>query len=104
MTASERSGGDGSGKLSGSSPIVRIRDLIAADMDGDVVMMNYERGEYFGIGGVGARVWELLAEPVTMAQIVGTVCSEFDVDEERCALDMRVFVEELIKNGLARPA
>jgi len=30
---------------------VRNPDLIAADMDGDTVMMSIECGEYYGIGG-----------------------------------------------------
>jgi hypothetical protein len=75
-------------------------DLIAADMDGDKVMMSIERGEYFGISGVGPRVWELLAAPISISKITQVICDEYEVDETTCLADMRTFVEELIKHGL----
>ena len=80
---------------------VRKPDLIAAEMDGDLVMMSVERGEYFGVGGIGARVWELLAQPTTVAEIARTICAEYDVDEARCLADMQAFVDALVQNGLA---
>ena len=64
--------------------IVRDPDMIAAEMDGDLVMMSIERGEYFGIGGVGTRAWELLVEPATVDQLCVVVCDEFDVDADVC--------------------
>jgi hypothetical protein len=74
---------------------VRSPDLVAADMDGDTVMMSIERGEYFGIGGVGSRVWQLLEHPLSIKEIVRAVCAEFDVDEATCQADMIAFIGEL---------
>ena len=73
----------------------RNPDLVATEMDGDIVMMSIERGEYYGIDGVGPRVWELLESPVTTADIVKTVCEEFEVDETTCRADMERFLGEL---------
>lgn len=78
----------------------RNPDLIAADMDGDVVMMSIDRGDYYGIGGVGARVWELLESPKTLDDIVQTICREFEVDQVRCHVDMARFLDELQAHGV----
>lgn len=78
----------------------RNPDLIAADMDGETVMMSIERGDYYGIGGVGSRVWELLETPRTMADIVQAICAEFDVDEASCRADMEHFLGELHSHGI----
>ena len=51
--------------IQGTTVVVRDPDMIAAEMDGDLVMMSIERGEYFGVGGVGPRLWELLEAPWT---------------------------------------
>ena len=82
--------------------IVRNPEMVAAEMDGDLVMMSIERGEYFGIGGVGTRAWELLEQPTTVAQLCVVVCQEFDVDEARCRADMLGFVNELLTLGLVQ--
>lgn len=82
----------------------RNPDLIAADMDGDIVMMSIEHEEYYGISGVGPRVWELLATPISVADITRVICAEYAVDEATCQSDMQAFVEELMRLGLVSVA
>jgi hypothetical protein len=86
-----------------TSRVVRNPDLVSADMDGEIVMMSLERGEYYGIGGVGTRVWQLLEQPMTLDQICRTMCSEFEVDESKCRTDMLAFVSDLARNGMVLP-
>jgi hypothetical protein len=88
-------------ELSLDTTFTRNPRLIAADMDGDTVMMSIESGEYFGLGGVGTRVWDLLAAPHTLAQLVQTICAEYEVDAATCEADVRRFLGDLLKNGLA---
>lgn len=83
---------------------VRNPDLIAADLDGDTVMMSIERGEYFGLSGVGSRVWQLLAEPMALPAIVRTICAEYEVDEPTCQADMQAFLADLQQQGLINAA
>ena len=82
--------------------IVRDPDMIAAEMDGDLVMMSIERGEYFGVGGVGTLAWELLEQPITVDQICAAVCEEFDVDAGTCRADLLGFANELLTLGLVQ--
>ena len=84
--------------------LVRDPDLIAADMDGDLVMLSIERGEYFGVGGVGTRVWELLEQPVSVEGLTAAICAEYEVDEATCRADMLRFAQELLDLGLVKPA
>jgi hypothetical protein len=46
------------------STVVHHPDIVAADMDGETVMMSIEAGEYFGLNDVGTFLWEFMAEPV----------------------------------------
>lgn len=86
-----------------SDPAVTYRqhpNLVAAPMDGDLVMMSIERGTYYGIHGVGGRVWELLAQPQTLLQLTQAICGEFEVDPQTCSQDLQVFLEDLSEHGL----
>ena len=80
--------------------IIRSPDLITTDMDGDTVMMSIERGTYFGIGGVGPRVWDLLAQPLNVNQLTDSICAEYKVDPETCRADVFQFVNALLERGL----
>ena len=90
--------------LTSTTLFTRNPNLVAANIDGDLVMMSIEQGEYFGITGVGSRVWELLATPTTVADIARVICTEYAVEEAACQADMQTFVEELIQLGLVSAA
>lgn len=84
--------------------IIRNPHMITADMDGETVMMGVAQGAYFGLGGIGSRVWELLAQPMTMAQLVEAVCAEYAVDEATCRADVQQFLDALAAQGLVQAA
>ena len=54
------------------------------DLDGEKVMMNLDKGEYFMMNEVGSRIWEIISEPINVRRIIDTLCSEYEVDEEIC--------------------
>ena len=54
------------------------------DLDGEKVMMNLDKGEYFMINEVGSRIWEIISEPINVKEIISTLRNEYEVDEETC--------------------
>ena len=54
------------------------------DLDGEKVMMNLDKGQYFMMNEVGSRIWEIISEPINVRRIIDTLCSEYEVDEETC--------------------
>lgn len=88
--------------LKPDTPLIRDPDLVAADMDGDLVMMSIDNGEYYGVGGVGPRIWELLESPRTVEQITAAIVEEFEVEADTCREDMLGFIRQLLDMGLVR--
>ena len=80
--------------------VIRNSDLISTEMDGDTVMMSIERGEYFGLGGVGTRAWALLAQPTCVDAMAQTICNEFEVDLPTATADLQKFVQDLLDHSL----
>lgn len=54
------------------------------DLDGEKVMMNLDKGEYFMMNEVGSRIWEIISEPMDVKNIVNSLRKEYEVDEETC--------------------
>lgn len=86
------------------SLLTRNPDLVAAGMSGDIVMMSIERGLYFGISGVGTRVWELLEQPKSVEALTRAIHAEYEVDEATCQADLLAFARELVKHGVVSVA
>jgi hypothetical protein len=88
--------------LSLSSVVVRSPDQVSGDLDGKVVLLSVQNGEYYNMNEVGSTVWSLVEQPISVAQLVEKLLAEFDVDRARCEGEVLVFLERLRKDGLIR--
>ncbi|TXH34103.1 MAG: lasso peptide biosynthesis PqqD family chaperone [Burkholderiaceae bacterium] len=82
----------------------RNADILAASLDGELVMMSIQAGNYYSIGGVGTRVWELLEQPKSLEELVDAVVADYAVERDRCATDVAAFVDELLGLNLIEQA
>lgn len=87
-------------KIGRDTVIMRGSEHVEAEMAGQTVMMSIAQGKYFALEGTARRIWELLVEPASVGQIVEWLVEEYEVDRERCAAEVEVFVRQLIENGL----
>jgi hypothetical protein len=79
--------------------VQRSGDWIAARVGDELVMMSAERGQYVGLTGVGARIWELVDSPQPIESICERLVDEFDVAPDVCRADVLEFLEDLAKQG-----
>ena len=80
--------------------VTTTQNQVASDLEGEVVVLNVMDGVYYGLDGVGARVWELLAEPRTLSDILADLLQRYAVDAERCEQDLRGLLLDLEQRGL----
>ena len=66
----------------------------------EAAMMSLTAGKYYGLNAVGARIWELLAHPMTVAQLCARICEEFEVDPQTCEAAVIKFANEILDNGI----
>lgn len=77
---------------------------LATPMDDETVMMDIEKGTYFGIRGVGTLIWKLLEKPQTVSSLTDAIGAVYEVDSETARADVSVFLDNLADNGLVTPA
>jgi len=66
----------------------------------EMVLLDFERGIYYGLNPVGARVWELLAEGKSTDEIIELLTDEFDVEATDAKDDVMTLMDDLAANGL----
>ena len=64
------------------SVIVQEDEPVAAEVDGEVVMLSERAGAYFGLDGIGSEIWRLIEEPRRVSELCGTLAQRYDVDAE----------------------
>jgi hypothetical protein len=86
--------------LSAESRIVLAKDQVSCDLAGEAAIVNLNNGVYYGLDAIGARVWNLMREPVTFASVVDSMLAEYQVDRPTLERDLRAFVNQLAEQGL----
>jgi hypothetical protein len=86
--------------LSATSTVVVAGDPIWLDLDGEVAILNLNKGMYYGLNSGGASIWGLLREPRTVSQILDALLKEYEVEPELCREDLMRLLSELAEVGL----
>ncbi len=68
----------------------------------EVVLLNLEEHEYYGLDSVGADIWRLLLEHGSVEGAAKALLSVYDVDEQTARTDVRTLVDELMASGLLK--
>lgn len=89
-------------EISPGAVVVAVRDQVSADLEGEAVILNLADGVYYGLDGVGARIWELLREPRSAAELRDAVTAEYDVDAATAWRDLSALLAELAARRLVR--
>ena len=77
------------------SVITKNTEIDDTDLDGEKVMMNLDKGQYFMMNEVGSRIWELIEGNTPIVNIIETLTNEYDVDEETCENTVMEFLGRL---------
>jgi len=74
--------------------------MVTTKMDGEIVMMSIDNGEYYGLDRVGSRIWEIIEKPVLVNALIDTLLDEFEVGREQCEMDTFEFLNQLFEKKL----
>ena len=76
------------------------RDVMARKVGDETVMLDLANGTYFGLDPVGTRIWELMGEGMTLAEICDVMMNEFEVSRDVIERDVARLADELAERGL----
>ena len=70
------------------------------NLDGQIVILDMSSGVYYGLDEVGARVWQLMSDGKSLAQIIDELLAEYSVERGELEQDILRLSEELITRNL----
>ena len=75
-------------------------DVIVRELNGEAIILDVVRGEYFGLDHVGTRIWQLCEEHGSIHAVWEALQLEFDAPSEELRSVLLEFVNELSSKGL----
>jgi hypothetical protein len=80
------------------------KHVLSRKLDDEMVLLNLDSGEYFGLNDTGTRVWELLADGRSREEVIDRLTDEFEVTVEIAAGHVTALCDELLEAGLLSKA
>lgn len=82
------------------APCKRIDGFAETEIDGEVVLMNLETGDFFSLTGTALSIWKLVDGVRESDAIAAELSREFAVDAVEIADDVETFLDQLGQAGL----
>lgn len=83
-----------------ATTVKQSNKILVQNLDEDTVMANIDSGFYYGVNQTSKRIWELIADPITITDICGRLQQEYEVDAATCESQVLSFLNELAREGL----
>lgn len=79
---------------------VRNDALPSGEVDGELVALDMDKGDCFGLDKIGTEIWHLAARPVRRDALVEALTQRYDVAPDKCARDIDPFLKDMVVAGL----
>ena len=74
--------------------------VLFQELEGELVLLSMETGEYFSLNEVGAKIWVLITSDWSIPDILKSFINQFDASEEQLAGDIEMFLKHLLDHKL----
>jgi hypothetical protein len=83
-----------------SSMVSRADRVVDSDLDEEQALLSMDTGRYYGMSEIGRYIWDLLARPWVVNDLVSMLAAQFKVDRSVCQQDVLDFLGELEQEKL----
>lgn len=84
-----------------SATLYKLSDkALFTSLGDDIVALNVEDGQCYGMEKVTAEVWRLLAEPTNIERLCDRLVELYEVEPAVCRADVERLIAQLRREGL----
>lgn len=80
--------------------VTRSVALMEAQTGQEMVALDLEKGTCYGFNATAYRIWQLIEQPKTLAELCAILSQEFEIDPEACQTEVGALLDELAEGGL----
>jgi hypothetical protein len=67
-------------QLSSQAVVQRSSTLLAAELDGETMLLSIEHGRYYGLDAVGGDIWRRLETPISVGDLCAALRDVYEAD------------------------
>jgi hypothetical protein len=82
--------------------VVQAKSVLVGQIGDEIVALHVDRGVCFGLNSVGSRVWQDVAQPVTVRDLCLGLHEIYDVEYKTCEAQVMDLLQDLLAEGLVQ--
>lgn len=86
--------------ISTNTQVKASNDQVSCELAEETAILDMKTGIYYGLDPVGARIWELIQQPMAVSGIVAQLLDEYDAEEEQVTQDVILLLSQLQEREL----
>jgi hypothetical protein len=86
--------------VTAATTVRRAAEILCADVAGEMVLVDPERGQYFGLDDIASVVWCRLEHPTSVGELCAALLADYECDAVTIANDVIALLERLAADGL----
>lgn len=79
---------------------IRTPQVISEYFDHEVVIINFDTGNYYSLENVGADIWGLIKNGANLGQIIQGLTRQYEGGKEKIENAVNIFMDELTRENL----
>ena len=83
-----------------TSIVVAAKHPRCSEVDEEMVIVDLEIQEFYGLNPVGKKIWKLIQEPLPVAEINQEISKTFGIEPTECEADILDFLNDLAAANL----
>lgn len=77
-------------------------DVLVQELDGEMVLLNLENEQYYGLDDVGTSMWSAIAEFSSIEAALQSLQAKYEVEPNQLCQDLQELTQQLVAHGLLR--
>jgi hypothetical protein len=90
------------GAIVDATIVSRSPSVLAAEVDGEIVMMRVEQGRYFGLDAVGSDIWRRIEPPCSFATLIEGLVADYEAERAAITTDVRNLLDHMADQDVVR--
>ena len=82
--------------------IIFADTVFAQEVDGEMVLLDMESENYFGLDEVGTSIWQAMKDDADLDTVFAALLAQYEVHEDVLKSDLLNFVDRLQASGLVK--
>lgn len=78
-----------------NSLVTKTDTHLESEVDGEIVLMGIDDGQFFSLSGTGKAIWQALETDSRVSDLIAGLMTRYDVDEATCQAETLALLEEL---------